>query len=412
MKTITSLFLAVLLSSFTLVSAFGLGASDDPTGYSVVLQSSTYNASTNTTTFVYTVTSSTKPAISHWDLLLDPAYFSATSLVSAPANSYWITKDPSLSPAATFPINGIKFDTGYVGGEVRTVTIELAGQWATGPVEAIVKAGSTQGGTLSNWIMLSTLGPVFGPVVAPTYTISGNAFFDANFNGAYGAGEIGLQGITVTLLDSSNQVLATTTTAADGSYSFKDIKAGDYVVVVGSLQGLAYTTVYEHDLTVTNSDVTAPQTGLGLHFATLSTLTANGYTIGFWKTNIDKAIAGKTAGTQVSAATLSAYTTAIRGYALSPYSTLTLADASKVLSATGSDAAVLLSKQLLGSEYNLANGAYLGGNAYLTQLFIHWGEYVLLNASSYTRADVLWAKDWFDAYNNSHGGLVLGPSTL
>lgn len=412
MKKFLSLLFGAAIASFGAISAFGLGASDNPTGYSVVLESSTYNASNNSTTFTYQVTSAVKPAISHWDLLISSDCGSADSILSAPSGSGWITKDPSLAPVATFPINGIKFDTGFSGGEVRTVSFTLAGQWATGPVQAIVKAGSTQGGTLSNWIVLSTMGPVCGSVVIPTYTVSGNVFFDANFNGTQSTGEIGLQGVGVTLLDSTGAVVATTTSAADGSYSFPDLKAGSYVVVVGSLQGLTYTTVYEHDVTITNANVTASPTGLSLHFASLRTLAANGFTIGYWKNNIDKALAGKTNGIQVSATALNAYTTAIRGYALSPFSALTLADASKALSATGSNPAVLLTKQLVASEYNLANGAFIGGNAYLTQLFIYWGEYVLVNAASYSSADILWAKDWFDAYNNTHGGLIVGPATL
>jgi hypothetical protein len=69
----------------------------------------------------------------------------------------------------------------------------------------------------------------------------------------------------------------------------------------------------------------------------------------------------------------------------------------------------LLRKQLLASEYNLANQAYLNGDATLTRLFIYWGEFVLEKAATTTAAELIFAKDWFEAYNASHGGLVKGP---
>jgi LPXTG-site transpeptidase (sortase) family protein len=60
--------------------------------------------------------------------------------------------------------------------------------------------------------------------------ISGIVYNDLNGDSALGAGEPGLVGVTVDLLDSGGTVTATTLTAADGSYSFTGLSAGTYTV--------------------------------------------------------------------------------------------------------------------------------------------------------------------------------------
>ena len=53
---------------------------------------------------------------------------------------------------------------------------------------------------------------------------------DIDADGIQDAGEPGIGGVTVNLLDENGNFLATTTTAADGSYSFTDLAPGDYIV--------------------------------------------------------------------------------------------------------------------------------------------------------------------------------------
>ncbi len=55
------------------------------------------------------------------------------------------------------------------------------------------------------------------------------------------------------------------------------------------------------------------------------------------------------------------------------------------------------------------NGAYIGGNKNLTFLFVWWGEYVLKNYTRYSSTYLISTKDWFDDYNNTHGGVIGGP---
>lgn len=395
-----------ILLLLSCVSAFALSARATPStpinpdiSYSVTLSSASYDAAADTTTFTYSVVSGRKPSISHWVIAIPASCGGAEVLVGSNDSTVtWTDADPTTG------VRGIKFDTGYSDNESRTVTLTLAGHWNTGTVDIAVKSGN-------GYIMGTTQGPVCGgdnPV--PTYTLSGLVFFDVNYNGSFDADEIGLAGVTVTLVDATGEVVGTTTTAADGTYRFTNLPAGSYTVVVGSVNGLQPTTLNEHDVTVT-ADTTAPDTGYGLSFATIGTMSANGYTIGYWKTNIDKALKGTTKGVQVSAATLQSYTTTLGSLALQPFSGFTLAQASSTLSATGSAPTTLLAKQLVASEYNYANGAYLNGDATLTYLFVYFGEYVLKHAADYDSAYVLYVKDWFDAYNNTHGGLVLGPTS-
>jgi hypothetical protein len=392
-KILAPLFCAVALVG----SLFANSANQSPITYSVSLLSSAYNATANTTTFTYSMTSGTKPAISHWVIAISPACGGREILVgSNDPLVTWVNSDPTTG------VRGIKFDTGYDDGQTRLVTLTLAGQWGTGEVGIAVKSGN-------DFVLGMTQGPVCASQPPPQlFNLNGTVFFDANYNGSRNPDEIGIGAVPVTLLDASGSVHASTTTAADGAYRFTGLPAGSYTVVVGGVNGMLPTTLTEHDL-VLSADRAAPDTGYGLDFAAIGTMSANGYTIGFWKNNLEKALKGTTKGVQLSAATLAAHTVTVGGLALEPFASLTMSGAVNILSATGSAPTTLLSKQLIASEYNYANGAHLNGDARLTYFFIHYGEYVLKNASGYSSSFLLNVKDWFDSYNNTHGGLVVGP---
>lgn len=225
-----------------------------------------------------------------------------------------------------------------------------------------------------------------------------------------GVGDFGLAGVTIRLLDATNALVASKTTNASGEYCFDGLVPGSYTIVATAAAGLDATTPTQRVVTVGTSNVTVSDIGFGIDFNALRSMKADGNSHGFWKTNIDKAIAGKTNGTQVSKRDLLDYTDAIGSLGLAPYDGISLKEASSILGSNSSRPADLLSKQLLAAEYNYENGAYLNGNQSLTFVFIWWGENVLDHASNYPSSYVLWAKDWFDAYNNSHGGVVDGPA--
>ena len=64
------------------------------------------------------------------------------------------------------------------------------------------------------------------------YTISGTVYYDKDRSETLNNGEPGFDGITVNLLDEAGATVATTTTKADGTYSFAKLPAGKYTVKV------------------------------------------------------------------------------------------------------------------------------------------------------------------------------------
>ena len=62
--------------------------------------------------------------------------------------------------------------------------------------------------------------------------LSGEVYADNNGNGLLDGGEPGLSGWTLNLLNSSSQTIATTTTDANGAYSFPGIVTGTYTIAV------------------------------------------------------------------------------------------------------------------------------------------------------------------------------------
>ena len=63
---------------------------------------------------------------------------------------------------------------------------------------------------------------------AEDYTISGTVYYDKDRSETLNNGEPGFDGITVNLLDEAGATVATTTTKADGTYSFAKLPAGKY----------------------------------------------------------------------------------------------------------------------------------------------------------------------------------------
>nr|WP_067295371.1 SdrD B-like domain-containing protein [Marinobacterium profundum] len=63
-------------------------------------------------------------------------------------------------------------------------------------------------------------------------SIGDTLYADSNNNGVQDAGEPGIEGVTLDLLDSGSEVIATLTTDASGLYNFNELVAGSYTVVV------------------------------------------------------------------------------------------------------------------------------------------------------------------------------------
>jgi hypothetical protein len=67
---------------------------------------------------------------------------------------------------------------------------------------------------------------------APLTFVTGTIWYDVDAAGDLGDGEPRLGGVTVELRDTDGIVVATATTAADGSYEFDDVPTGAYTIVV------------------------------------------------------------------------------------------------------------------------------------------------------------------------------------
>jgi uncharacterized repeat protein (TIGR01451 family) len=82
----------------------------------------------------------------------------------------------------------------------------------------------------------------FNAPAGVTGTIGDTVFFDANGNGVQNAGEGGISGVTIRLLDAGGNVVATTTTDVNGTYHFVGLAPGSYRVevtdVFNALSGL------------------------------------------------------------------------------------------------------------------------------------------------------------------------------
>ncbi len=309
-----------------------------------------------------------------------------------------------------------------------TLTVTAAGTYtiAVSAVDAIGTASATRTFTVA--------------VVQPR-TICGSIFFDVDGDGCYDCEDFDIAGITVKLYNSANALVDTDVTDNCGDYSFCNIAPGTYRVVATAYAGLKASTVSERTVTVTNCNLTVPRIGFRLDFVAMRTMTASGKDVAFWKYNLDKANSCKTSGIQISASTLSSYTSKIGNSALSAYDNITMKQAASLMNTSapsnnncytsysssscyggsysyGSNCSSSnntcstwspFSRELIASEYNYQRATYIGGNKNLTYMFIWWGEHVLLNPNKYGSTYTTFAKNWCAAYNNSNGGVVNGP---
>ncbi len=125
-------------------------------------------------------------------------------------------------------------------GSYQAVVTEPAGMNATTPTSVGVELSSGQIVTSADFGLRATP-PAPG-------SIGDRVWSDTDADGVQDAGETGLSGVTVTLLEDTDgdgtfeSTVATTTTAADGSYSFTDMPPGAYRVVVTPAAGTSPST--------------------------------------------------------------------------------------------------------------------------------------------------------------------------
>ncbi len=114
-------------------------------------------------------------------------------------------------------------------------------------------AGNTYSDINVPLIQLPTPTPTATPTPTPA-VIQGRVFEDANANGTYDAGEPGLANVEVALYQVQGGIaaspVATTTTAADGTFTFTNLADGTYRVVQTRLRDYLASNGYEREVTV------------------------------------------------------------------------------------------------------------------------------------------------------------------
>jgi subtilisin-like proprotein convertase family protein len=95
-------------------------------------------------------------------------------------------------------------------------------------------------GTLNLWTL-------FFEELPTTAAIGNLVWEDLDTNGLQDPGKPGIEDVTVNLLDGTGAVISTTTTAADGSFLFADLSAGDYALEFEPPSGFLFTLQDEGD---------------------------------------------------------------------------------------------------------------------------------------------------------------------
>ncbi|NRR31166.1 carboxypeptidase regulatory-like domain-containing protein [Oxalobacteraceae bacterium] len=120
--------------------------------------------------------------------------------------------------------------------------------------------------------------------------IGDKVWCDANANGIQDAGEAGIGGVTVSLLNEAGSVIGSTKTDASGSYLFKDLNAGKYSLAFAETSGYVFTKRDASGSTDANdSDAQAGNYGAAGNGKTIQTTLAVGESDRSWDAGMVKA---------------------------------------------------------------------------------------------------------------------------
>ena len=137
-------------------------------------------------------------------------------------------------------------EAGTFDGTTWAMGDMLAGEYASLFVTVTLNAG-TEGKTLNNTASFANP-PGYDLVpgnnsstasISVKHRVSGKVYYDANESSSYNNGEEPFKDITVQLIGTDGSVVATTTTDADGNYSFTGLDPGTYTVKVTKAGELA-----------------------------------------------------------------------------------------------------------------------------------------------------------------------------
>ncbi|NDY94015.1 SdrD B-like domain-containing protein, partial [Ideonella livida] len=134
--------------------------------------------------------------------------------------------------------------------------------------------GKTGYYTLTSGSNVTTVDAGLKQAVVNTAKVGDRVWEDKNFNGVQDAGESGISGVTVKLLNSAGGVVATTTTNSSGNYQFSNLAAGNYKVQVVAPSGYYVTKLDQGSDGALDSDVGSNGTTASFSLASGQNLTS------------------------------------------------------------------------------------------------------------------------------------------
>ena len=171
--------------------------------------------------------------------------------------------------------------------DTYTVSVAASNFAPGGPLEGL--AATTGGGNTQTFDLTDDNVLTFDFGFRGTAGLGDRVWSDADSDGVQDVGEIGINSVTVELLDGSNTVIATTVTMGDGDYFFSDLLPGTYTVrVVTSTLPAGVTPTFDLDGTGTPNTATltlapgALRTDVDFGYRNAPTNPGTG-TIGYWK---------------------------------------------------------------------------------------------------------------------------------
>ena len=151
----------------------------------------------------------------------------------------WVTNSSStLSSLNAATLSGASFTEVNLVANGNLRTADINNREVMGNIFII--AADTTDKTPDDYFKLSHLqfcAPTTPQPPAAKGSIGDRVWEDKNFNGVQDGGEVGVNGVTVKLLNSAGAVVATTTTNSSGNYVFNGLDAGNYKVHVVSPSG-------------------------------------------------------------------------------------------------------------------------------------------------------------------------------
>jgi len=204
----------------------------------------------------------------------DPGEDGLAGVTISLLNAGNISSETTTDASGNFSFTGLSAGT-YVLSEVVPNGFHKTFPGSPGTLTVTLAAGQTASVLFGN------------QANAATGSISGLKFNDANGNGTQDSEEEGVAGVTINLFAASGGALvATTTTGADGSFSFANVNPGDYQVAEVLPDGFVQTLPGGSGMVPVT--VTAGGTASGILFGNRSAAAATGTISGFIFNDLNK----------------------------------------------------------------------------------------------------------------------------